>query len=182
LIFAVAPLLSSRLGDFWSSFIFLPFWGLIYTLIWLTRKYVVRPRMGEVKFSPVRNARLKRFSILMIIINLLALILGIIAVLQFGYISGMVFPILFGVILLVGFSLAAYLLDFPRLYVYGLLMFLVPLVGEWLYQNKGASHHGYPITYGFVSAVMIVTGIMVFVRFLKNNPAIQLEGLQDEQS
>lgn len=27
LIFVIGPYLSSSLGDFWSSFVFLPFWG-----------------------------------------------------------------------------------------------------------------------------------------------------------
>jgi hypothetical protein len=46
--FAVAPFLSETMGDFWSSAIFLPFWGLVYLAIWLTRKYVVAPRIGKV--------------------------------------------------------------------------------------------------------------------------------------
>ena len=28
-MFAIAPLLSVRLGDFWSSAVFVPFWGLV---------------------------------------------------------------------------------------------------------------------------------------------------------
>lgn len=51
LIFAVSPILSESLGDFWSSFIFLPFWGVVYLCIGLTRKYVVAPRLGRVRLG-----------------------------------------------------------------------------------------------------------------------------------
>ena len=44
--FAIAPLLSKTLGDFWSSAVFLPVFGVVYLVIWLTRKYVVAPRIG----------------------------------------------------------------------------------------------------------------------------------------
>jgi hypothetical protein len=75
-----------------------------------------------------------------------------------------------GLILLVGFSLAAYLLDFRRLYLYGLLVWLAPLVGEWLYTNYQVPHHGFPITFGLVAAIMILTGLVLFVRLLRDNP------------
>ncbi len=75
-----------------------------------------------------------------------------------------------GLTLLIGFSAAAYFLDFPRLYAYGLLGALAPLIGEWLYQNMGASHHGFPIVFGTLAGVMILTGLVTFIRFLQNNP------------
>ena len=75
-----------------------------------------------------------------------------------------------GLIFLIGFSTAAYFLDFPRLYVYGLLCALGTPIGEWLYQNMGASHHGYPIVFGTLAGVMILTGLVTFARFLQNNP------------
>lgn len=174
--FAIAPLLSTALGDFWSSAVFLPFWGLIYLAIQLTRKYVLAPRVGSARYGKARQQRLRRFSLVMIAINILALILGILTLLTIerpidGLRTG-----LFGFILMAGFSLAAYLLDFPRLYVYGLLLLLAPPVGEWLYANHGVAHHGFPVVFGFVSGVMILTGLFLFVRLLINNPVVDGEG------
>jgi hypothetical protein len=168
--FAIAPLLSVSMGDFWSSAVFLPVWGVAYLVIWLVRKNVVAPRIGEVEFGPMRKTRLKKFTVLMMVINVVALILGLIA--AFGFRS---LPLgspntVLGLILLIGFSSAAYFLDFPRLYVYGLLSALGTPIGEWLYQNMGASHHGYPLVFGTLAGVMILTGLVTFVRFLANNP------------
>ncbi len=167
---AIGPLLSRSLGDFWSSAVFLPFWVAIYLIIRGVRKKVVAPRVGMVKFGPARKIRLKKFSIVMLVINVIAFTLGIVAALGFGSLPVGGPPIILGLILLIGFSTAAYFLDFPRLYIYGLLGALAPLVGEWLYQNMGASHHGFPIVFGVTAGVMILTGLVTFVRFLHSNP------------
>jgi hypothetical protein len=167
---AIAPLLSRTLGDFWSSVVFLPFWGLVYLIIALLKKNVVKPRLGMVKFGPARTSRLKRFTLGMLAVNIIALILGLIFALQPDAISGITPTVFFGVISLVGFSAAAYFLDFPRLYIYGLLTFLAFPIGEWLYTDHNASHHGFPIVFGSISTLIILTGLWAFVRFLRRNP------------
>ncbi|MBN1148861.1 MAG: hypothetical protein JXA78_16485 [Anaerolineales bacterium] len=173
--FAIAPLLSTFMGDFWSSAVFLPFWGLVYLAIWLLRRHLVAPRAGVVKFGPERIKRLRKFSLVMLVANVTVFLLGILVVLNFSALPGKIYPILFGSFMLAGFSLAAYFLDFSRLYIYGLLIALSPLVGEWLYTFHGAAHHGFPITFGFTSIVMILTGLAVFVRFLRGNPVPAFE-------
>jgi hypothetical protein len=169
LLFAVAPLLSVSLGDFWSSAVFLPFWGLVALAIWLLRKYVIAPRVGVVKFGPARKRKLRRFGLVMLVVNVIALVLGIISAFR-STVPGQEVSIRFGLIMLVGFSIAAYLLDFRRLYVYGLLAFLSPLVGEWLYTQYGVPHHGFPLTFGITAGIMIVIGLVIFARLLRDNP------------
>jgi len=170
LIFVIAPYLSTRLGDFGSTIAFLPLWALAYLAIWLIRKYVVIPRIGLVKFGHARKRRLKKFSVVMLVINVAALILGAVAAMYVGRVPGQVFPIIFGLILLICFSLAAYFLDFIRLYVYGLLVGLSPLVGEWLWTRSYAAHHGFPITFGASVFIMILVGSATFIRLLRDNP------------
>ncbi len=180
--FAVAPLLSESMGDFWSSVIFLPVWGAVYLLIWLTRKYVIAPRMGTVNFGKARKEKLRKFTSIMLGVNILVFIMGILTAASVTKIFdsqsiapfGGVVSLALGLILLAGASLAAVLLDWPRLYLYGLLLFAAPPVGEWLYQNHAAAHHGYPIVFGITAAVMILTGLITFVRMLKNNPRVEL--------
>jgi len=169
---AIAPLLSERLGDFWSSAIFLPFWGLVYLAIWLVRKQILAPRLGAVSFGKTRRARMRKFSLVMVAANALMLLLGLLAVLNFNRLPGFGIASLFSLFLLVGFSIAAWLLDFPRLYIYGLPLFLAPLVGEWLYSQHGFAHHGYPVVFGVAAGVMILTGLVNFVRVLRHHPPI----------
>jgi len=81
-----------------------------------------------------------------------------------------------GLIFLIGFSIAAFFLDFRRLYIYGLLAAISPLVGEWLFINGNATHHGIPITFGITAGIMIIIGMVIFLRLLYNNPVLK-EGI-----
>lgn len=173
--FAVAPLLSNRLGDFWSSVIFLPFWGLVFIAIWLVRKYIVKPRLGLVVFGKARKTRLLKFNIVMLVVNGFLLVLGLLAALYFRALPGWLLIMILGLGLLVGFSLTAYFMSFPRLYIYGLLVAFCPLVGEWLYRNQRASHHGFPLTFGIASALIMITGLVIFVHLLRTTPVPDIE-------
>jgi hypothetical protein len=180
LLFALAPLLSESLGDFWSSMIFLPFWGLVYGAIWLLRRHVVAPRVGRATLRPSRRARLDKLTRLLLAINVLVLAGGVVVALNAARVPGLVAAALLGMGLLIAFTLAAYLLDFPRFFIYGLLLGLSPLVGEWLFVNGYASHHGYPVTFGVTAAVMIVTGLVVFLRLVRANPVPAHASLTEE--
>jgi vacuolar-type H+-ATPase subunit I/STV1 len=180
LMFVIALYLSRSLGDFWSSTIFLPFLGLVYLGIRLIRKHVVTPRIGVVKFGLPRKTRLAKFTVVMLVVNVSAFILGIFAAVSFGKVPGQIISIIFGMILLMGFSIAAYFLDFNRLYIYGLLVGFSPLIGEWLWSQGYATHHGFPITFGISSGIMILVGLTVFVRLLRDNPVPLEESLSEE--
>ena len=181
LLFTFGPYLSLILGDFWASVAFLPFWALVYLALWLIRKRVVTPRIGVVKFGQARKAKLMKFSAVMLVLNVVALILGSVAALSFGSVPGQMISIIFGMILLMGFSIAAYFLDFSRLYIYGLLVGLSPLVGEWLWTHGYATHHGFPITFGTTAGIMILVGLAIFVRLLRDNP-VPIEGIPSEEA
>ena len=181
LMFVIAPFLSSTLGDFWSSAIFVPFWGLVFLCILLLRKFVVSPRIGKMTFGKVRRTKLMRFTLLMLVINILAAILGFVASASIGIVSGQLISVGMGFVFLILLSLIAYSLDFHRLYVYAFLTGFSPLVGEWLWNQGMVSHHGFPLTFGVSSAVMILTGLAVFLRLIRNNP-VPAEGIPLEAS
>ncbi len=176
---ALAPLLSNRLGDFWSSAVFLPLWFGVMAAIWWLKRHVVAPRMGTVSYGPARKRKLAIFTWVMLILNLAVFILGLITAANVGRISGEQTSLLLGLMLLGFFSLGAYFMDVPRLYLYGLLLGLAPPVGEWLYQEHGFSHHGFPVTFGTAAVVMIVTGVVLFVRLMRQ-PPIEMDGEQFE--
>ncbi len=169
LMMAVGPLLSVSLGDWWSSAVFLSFWGLVALALWLIRKHVIAPRVGVVKFGPARKRKLRRFNLVMLVVNVIALVLCIVFALR-STVPGQWVAVVLGLNLLFGSSAAAYLLDFGRLYVYGLLACLSALVGEWLYTNHNVPHHGWPVTFGITAGIMILTGVVIFVRLLRDNP------------
>ena len=169
LMFALAPFLSKYLGDFWSSFIFLPFWGALYLILRWLRVHVVNPRIGTVKYGPTRKKKITVFTIVMLVLNTVFLILGMVAFAIPGD-SGWRFILPFGAMVLILFSLGGYFLDLTRLYVYGLMLALAAPVGEWLYQNFGASHHGYPVTFGLSALVIFLVGLVKFITLVRDNP------------
>jgi len=61
---------------------------------------------------------------------------------------------------LVGFSLAAYYLNIPRFFIYGLLLAVAPFVGEWLWRRGYASHHGFPVVFGIAAAAIAAVGLI----------------------
>ena len=173
--FAIAPLLSSRLGDFWSSSVFLPFWALVFGVVWLVRKSVVVPRLGSVKFGPARKTQLTKFTALMVVINLIAFIIGLFFAMRFDVSSGLLYMAAFGFIVLVLSSVAAYYLECPRLFIYGLLFVLSLIIGEWLYAYFRVTHHGFPITFGITAGIIMITGIVLFMRLLRHYPIPVIE-------
>jgi hypothetical protein len=170
LSFVVALYLSPALGDFWSSATMIPIWGFTLLVILLVRKYIVSPRMGIVKFGQMRKTKLRKFSVVMLVVNIIALILGAVAAVGVGILPGQVYSMIFGMIILICFSLAAYFLDINRFYIYGLLVGVAPLIGEWLWRNGYASHHGFPITFSSAAGIMTIVGLVIFVRLLRHNP------------
>jgi hypothetical protein len=166
----LALYLSPILGDFWSSTVQVPVWGVAYLAMRLIRKHVVTPRMGAVQFGPARKGRLAKLGATLLVVNVLALVLGVVAALSFGRVPGQVISIVLGMMLLLGFSVAAYFLDLSRLYVYGLLMALAVPVGEWLWMQGLVSHHGIPIAFGATAGVMLATGLILFARLMRENP------------
>lgn len=168
--FAIGPFLSRSLGDFWSSVVFLPFFALAFAVVWLIRRNVVRPRVGIVKFGDWRKKKLVRFNLAMLVAFSAALMLGVLSFVSFDSVPGWVHATRFSFAVLLLSGMAAYLLNFTRLYLYGLLMALSPLVGEWLWAHMGVPHHGFPVTFGVTSGIIIITGVVKFSRLLGSHP------------
>ena len=174
LAFALAPVLSDPLGDFWSSAVLFGTWPLIWAIIVAIRRYVVAPRVGVVRFGQARIRRLMRFNMVMAGVLVVALLLGFASALlhesQLGAVLAWVPMAALGLMWLVLCSIAAYFLDYPWLYVYGALLLGATLIGEWLYRTHGVGHHGVPLTFGLSAALAIAVGLVRFARLLRDHP------------
>lgn len=173
-MFALAPLLSGSLGDFWSSAIFGPLWFTTYLVIRSVRERIIAPRIGTIEPGGDRKTRLRRVNIVLLVVNSLAFLVGIAA--GSGWLSdyidlgGLVYPITLGLAGLVIFSLVAYATSTGRYAVYGLMVAIAPLVGEWLWQNDLANHHGFPVVFGSTALIILITGLARLATLLRRYP------------
>ena len=170
-IFAVAPFLSGRLGDFWSAAVFVPVWAVVYLTIRIVHARVVVPRVGIIEVGTRRRGRLKWLTSIMLVANLVAFAVGVYAATRSTAGQSSLFPHMFSMMLLLGFSTAAYFLGIPRVFLYGVLLAGAPLVGEELWQRGYASHHGFPITFGVAAGIIFVCGLVRFWRVLPRRMA-----------
>lgn len=174
---AIAPLLSGTLGDFWSAAVFLPVYAALYLALRIVQQRVVVPRVGQVRFGPDRTARLKRFTMVMLTVNVAALVVGLAGFTLFERVTGdWIYPLTLSFILLIGCSAAAHFLDIPRLFLYGLLLAVAPMVGEWLFSQGYASHHGFPVVFGTAAGVIAVVGLTKLVFVIRSQSPIVGDG------
>jgi hypothetical protein len=158
---------------------FLPLWGIVFLVLRWIRKNLVVPRMGVVRYGPKRRKKMTTFTWVMLMLNVTFMILGIAFALVLrgpGWLN--VLP--FSAMVLLRFTLAAFLLDLTRFYAYGLMLGLAPIVGEWLYREFGAAHHGYPITFGIATIVIFGVGLVNLLIILREDPLPADEPLLQE--
>lgn len=173
-MFAVGPLLSRTMGDFWSAALFLPVWLAVYLATRLLRERVLRPRIGSIEIGAERRRSLTRASTILLAVNVVALLGGVLALVGFGSewlgIDELVYPVGLGLVALIGGVAAAWTTRIWRFAAYGLMLAVAPIIGEWLWQNGYASHHGYPVTFGASTVVILAVGIARFTWLLRSHP------------
>jgi hypothetical protein len=150
--------------------------SLAYCFFWAGKKYITLPRMGQVRFGPVRKQKK----------TTLAIILGVVVLIQIGIVGlttmAWVNPVVGSTInnflnardlmsiavaaigsLMVGISmtLIAYFSDFPRGFYIAIMMSLAVFLMISLNQPV------YPIVVG---TLIILPGLILFVRFLNRYP------------
>lgn len=166
-LLAIGPLLSDRLGDFWSSAVFLPVWAGVFWAIQVVGKRVVAPRVGTVRFGTYRKRRLRRLGVVGLVANLVALVLGVVAAVKGPSGGEWTYPAGLSLVMLVGLSLVAYYRDVPRYFLYGLLLAVGTLVGEVLFRRGQASHHGFPLVFGVAAVLIAAGGLLRLARVLR---------------
>ena len=137
------------------------------------RKRIISSHIGYVKFSPSRQARTRRSRIIAIASGICILLLGLallilvstnnvplwLDTLLHGY-----FLILFGVMLAILVSLAAYMIGVKRYYIYAALVFIAYSIAEFL----SVHHGGLPVV--IAGGVILLVGLVVLIRFLRKYP------------
>ena len=160
---------------------------------WAGKKFITTPRIGLVKFGPQRKAKMKNLRAVLFVSVLLGVIM---LILGWAAATGNTLPwwvteiplplYVWPVQTIIVFGLGAYFLDVTRFYAYGVLYWLPFPVGMLLVKNTDLTVLGsVAITYGVPVGVMVLIGVILFVRFLRDYPVPAegppLEGAFDDK-
>jgi len=174
MMFAVAPLLSVPLGDFWSAAIFLPVYAALFLTLRVVRERVIVPRVGRVRFGPARTKRLLRFNLVMLTVNVVALVLSLLSYTAFERgareVWGM--PVTLSLTILLFLSFAGYFLNIPRFFFYGVVLAGGAMVGEWLFRQGYASHHGFPMVFGIAAITIAAVGLIKLAVLVRSHAPV----------
>jgi hypothetical protein len=163
------------LADWWIAILTVPF---IVAFV-LAKKFITVPRMGTVKFSEKRRAKIKKsVSILLafLILGIIASIVFTVGIIPYSWLSKRVqIPsILWVVASIIGFSLAAYSLNIKRYYLYGIL-YAIPFPFYRFLKFIPKFSHLSLIMFFISGVIIIIIGTIVLVRFLRNYPQVKEE-------
>lgn len=170
--FAIAPLLTDLgLGDFLSSIVMLPVFLIFLLLFRASKKYITVPRIGLMKFGSKRKTKMVKLNLFFSILVLLAIIAGLLfwAFWQKEMVKWIAPGVLI-LLMLSSFSVAGYLLNNARLFIYGIMIALLVPIGEILFWRGIVTHHGYPLVFGISCGTMIITGFVLLIRFVRKYP------------
>jgi hypothetical protein len=167
----------------WNNIIFLAGYGVISLIFWAGKKFITLPRMGQVKFGPIRRQRGLHLAIALGVIVLINI--GLVLLTALGWADPEQAASLNTLLLergwmdiavaligsmLVGVSmiLMAFFNDFPRGYYIAIMASLAVFLMIWLNQPI------FPIILGFL---ILLPGVVLLVRFLSKYPLPQQEAL-----
>ena len=148
-------------------------------ILFLGKKYITRPRMGFVKLGQIRKKRNKYLALflgLMVAFTLITFIFTLVGMFQLqmpGYLVMLLIGLLF---ITLPFSLIAYYLQLERVYLYAILGGLGLFISELLQPIIGAPYHDI-ITFGGIGLVITITGLIIFIKFLRRYSLKEDEGV-----
>jgi hypothetical protein len=150
--------------------------GIFYLLFWAGKKYLTAPRLGQVKFGPQRQRRKRTLVSVLIGIVLLQVILLVgtvvfwanpqaAASLGFGKsdpnLERLVVAVIGGLFVGPSTALIAYFNDFLRGYYIAFILSLAVFSLIWF---------GQPVYLIIAGLLILVPGLVLFVRFLRQYP------------
>jgi len=150
----------------------------VILVFFLGKKFITQPRMGFVKFGQIRKKRNKLLGLfigLMVAFTLITFIFTLIGMFQLQ-LPGFMVMLLIGLLFItLPFSIIAYFLQLKRLYLYAILGGFGLFISELLVPIIGAPYHDI-ITFGGIGFVITITGIIIFIKFLKRYSIKKEEG------
>lgn len=135
----------------------------------LGRMALTYPRVGKVRFGPVRRQNRRKIIIIIsvcVLLGLIGFILGAVGLKPPEDAPNILFALGFGALFLGVFASMAWFLEFRRLYIYAVLFALSIALTEGLENSTG------PVMLCTFGGMVIMTGLFLLVRFLRKYPRL----------
>ena len=129
----------------------------------LGRRFITLPRVGEIKFGPMREKKRRSLIIFIMVAVLLTLVLLLLPALGIatpGPLAGLIFAAVVPLI----FVYMAYMMDFRRLFGYAVLVAIFMIITEMVGTEAGA------IAQTAAGIVALISGLWHLVGFLRVYP------------
>ena len=148
----------------------------------LSKRHITTPRIGHVHWGPRRRARVRWVGVILFILVGVTFALPLLGIPALKDLYPLFGPFALGLFFLLFFGLAAFFLDYPRLYVIG-LMFALP---EPLMALCRLLWNFNPGFWAFLTPALVVIGmgLVIFRRFLQEYPVpdISESGVSHDQN
>jgi hypothetical protein len=145
--------------------------GGAFIFLFIGKRYITVPRIGHVNFGPMAKARKKKATLISALSVLVGIVVFILVsrVVHVPWLSSLpmdvVFPAIWVGNMLILFSLAAYFLEYRRLYLVG-VMYAVAIPLDIVLREL--THFDLTfIAMGMPAALILIIGIIVLARFVK---------------
>lgn len=179
LAMAIGALLSDiGVPEAWSTTIYVALMVLSMLILWAGKRFITLPRMGRVTFGPKRKTKLNWVRVVLLLSVLVGAGVSVAGLAVRGnrpewLNTTFFFPAAWVVNAMVVFSLGAYFLDFNRLYLIGVL-YALPVPLDIMF-HKFASMDLTFFAIGVPAMVILIVGLVMFVRFLREYPLPAVE-------
>ena len=166
LTFSLAPLIRELFG-----YVYIPVILLAPAVIVIGNRYLIAPRVDVVKFSRQRVKKQKRFRSIALIALAATFVMVVLTLLGVfpDPAGGVYFIISIGAAVIVGMGIFAHIRDFPKLFIYGIIIGGGVITAELLYGAVGTPLDSL-ISFGITGTGLTVYGIFELNRFLKKYP------------
>jgi hypothetical protein len=176
LSFALAPILREIIY-LWYIVIVIPPAPLI---IILGKRFITAPRIGIVKFDKKRSKSMKKMILISSILVPITIIILLLTVINIfpgdigSLLNGYSIPIGAGIFAIILLSVCAYLIDFPNMYIYGIIIGLGIPITEILQRYIGSPTDNL-VTFGITGLILLIFGLYTLIKFIQKYPIPQSE-------
>jgi hypothetical protein len=149
--------------------------GLLGMGVWYFGKRLITiPRIGVIEPSPKMERKLSNLAIFLVVLGLVVFAGILLSRAAGGLVISDYSLAILGLVLAAGVALVAYLLNAARIYLYAVILFASFAGGEILAKSV-TTFDAFALSVILGGALILLSGIIVLVRFMRKYPRQQME-------